>query len=63
MGRFEVFGEDLEKLKDIAHHLVEAESHHQREEDVLFEAEEKGKFEWQYEQEGPVDWKVKIKRI
>lgn len=29
-------GEDMEKLKEIAHHLVEAESHHQREEDVLF---------------------------
>ena len=28
--------EDQEKLKDIAHHLVEAESHHQREEEVLF---------------------------
>ncbi|MBS7281618.1 MAG: DUF438 domain-containing protein, partial [Candidatus Freyarchaeota archaeon] len=27
---------ELEKLKDIAHHLVEAESHHKREEDVLF---------------------------
>lgn len=27
---------DVNKLKDIAHHLVEAESHHQREEDVLF---------------------------
>lgn len=33
---FKSFGDDLEKLKDIAHHLVEAESHHQREEDVLF---------------------------
>lgn len=29
-------GEDVQKLKEIAHHLVEAESHHQREEDVLF---------------------------
>ncbi|MBI2328992.1 MAG: DUF438 domain-containing protein [Chloroflexi bacterium] len=29
-------GEDREKLKDIAHHLVESESHHQREEEVLF---------------------------
>jgi hypothetical protein len=29
-------GEDREKLKEIAHHLVEAESHHQREEDILF---------------------------
>ncbi|MBI2860248.1 MAG: DUF438 domain-containing protein [Chloroflexi bacterium] len=33
---FEAFGADLERLRDIAHHLVEAESHHQREEDVLF---------------------------
>jgi hypothetical protein len=33
---FEGMGEDLEKLKDIAHNLVEAESHHQREEEVLF---------------------------
>lgn len=33
---FEDMGPDLEKLKDIAHHLVEAESHHQREEDALF---------------------------
>jgi DUF438 domain-containing protein len=29
-------GQDLKKLKDITHHLVEAESHHQREEDALF---------------------------
>ncbi len=35
-GRFEDMGRDLEKLKDISHHLVEAESHHQREEEVLF---------------------------
>ncbi len=28
-----------------------------------FEAEEQGKFEWQYEQQGPVDWIVNIKRI
>ena len=34
-------GEDQEKLKDIAHHLVEAESHHQREEEVLFPKLEK----------------------
>jgi uncharacterized protein (DUF2249 family) len=27
-----------------------------------FEAEQKGKFEWQYEQQGPVDWIVNIKR-
>ncbi|MEM3421794.1 MAG: DUF438 domain-containing protein [Candidatus Hadarchaeum sp.] len=33
----------LEKLRDIAHHLVEAESHHKREEDVLFpELERRG---------------------
>ena len=34
-------GEDQEKLKDIAHHLVEAESHHQREEETLFPALER----------------------
>lgn len=28
----------------------------------LFEAEQSGKFEWAYEQEGPVDWIVNIKR-
>lgn len=28
-----------------------------------FEVEHKGKFEWQYKQEGPTDWIVKIKRI
>lgn len=33
---YEDMGQDMEKLKDIAHHLVEAESHHQREEEVLF---------------------------
>ncbi|MBI2252666.1 MAG: DUF438 domain-containing protein [Armatimonadetes bacterium] len=33
---FEEINEDLEKLKDISHHLVEAENHHQREEEVLF---------------------------
>lgn len=27
-----------------------------------FEAEQKGKFLWEYEQEGPVDWIVNIKR-
>ncbi|MFQ6108475.1 MAG: DUF438 domain-containing protein [Candidatus Aminicenantales bacterium] len=32
----EDLGEDIEELRKIAHHLVEAESHHQREEDVLF---------------------------
>jgi hypothetical protein len=38
---FKTMAEDREKLKDIAHHLVEAESHHQREEDVLFPELEK----------------------
>jgi hypothetical protein len=38
---FAEWGADEEKLKDIAHHLVEAESHHQREEDALFPALEK----------------------
>ncbi len=33
---YESLGDDMEKLKDIAHHLIEAESHHQREEDILF---------------------------
>lgn len=33
--------EDLARLKDIAHHLVEAESHHRREEEVLFPRLEK----------------------
>lgn len=34
---------DFERLKDIAHHLLEAEKHHQREEDVLFpELEKRG---------------------
>jgi len=28
-----------------------------------FEAEQKGSFEWEYEQSGPKDWVVKIKRI
>lgn len=28
-----------------------------------FEAEETGKYEWEYEQEGPNDWIVKIKKI
>jgi DUF438 domain-containing protein len=35
-GGAAVTGEDLEALKGIAHHLVDAESHHDREEDVLF---------------------------
>ncbi len=38
---FESMGEDQEKLRDIAHHLVEAESHHQREEEALFPKLEK----------------------
>jgi len=38
---FNEMGEDLDELKDIAHHLVEAESHHQREEEVLFPGLEK----------------------
>jgi DUF438 domain-containing protein len=38
---FEDLGENLEKLKDISHHLVEAESHHQREEEALFPKLEK----------------------
>ena len=38
---FESLGLDIEKLKDITHHLVEAESHHQREEEVLFTRLEK----------------------
>lgn len=28
-----------------------------------FEAEQKGRFEWEYEQRGPKDWIVKIKRL
>ncbi len=38
---FAGMGQDQEKLKDIAHHLVEAENHHQREEKVLFPKLEK----------------------
>ena len=38
---FADMGQDQEKLKDIAHHLVAAESHHQREEEVLFPKLEK----------------------
>ena len=41
INSFKEMGEDQEKLKDISHHLVEAESHHQREEEVLFPALEK----------------------
>lgn len=33
---FKEFGSGLEKLRDAAHQLVEAESHHQREEESLF---------------------------
>ena len=33
---FAELGQDLKKLEDISHHLVEAESHHQREEEALF---------------------------
>lgn len=35
-GGAPVPAEELEALKGIAHHLVDAESHHQREEDILF---------------------------
>jgi len=28
-----------------------------------FEAEQDGKFQWEYEKEGPVDWIVNVKRI
>ena len=38
---FESMGQDLEKLEDLSHHLVEAESHHQREEEALFPKLEK----------------------
>lgn len=41
IGGFSSMGKDLEKLQDIAHHLVEAESHYQREEEVLFPELEK----------------------
>ena len=33
---FEGFQQELESLQEAAHHLVEAENHHQREEEVLF---------------------------
>jgi DUF438 domain-containing protein len=36
IGSFEIAGVELDELKEVAHHLVEAESHHQREEDVIF---------------------------
>ncbi len=35
-SRFEDMGQDLELLMEVSHHLVEAESHHQREEEALF---------------------------
>ena len=38
---FQAMGNDVEKLKEIAHHLVEAESHHKREEEALFPAMER----------------------
>ena len=41
INSFESMEPNLEKLADIAHHLVEAESHHQREEDSLFPRLEK----------------------
>lgn len=41
MNQYEEMGDDLEILKDCAHHLVEAESHHQREEEALFPRIEK----------------------
>lgn len=36
MTTFKDFEKDEKNLREIAHHLVEAESHHQREEEVLF---------------------------
>lgn len=39
----EIEEEDMEKLEHIAHHLVEAEKHHEREEEVIFpRLEDKG---------------------
>ncbi|OGO35728.1 MAG: hypothetical protein A2147_06585 [Chloroflexi bacterium RBG_16_57_8] len=40
-GSVEELGADLKELVDVAHHLVEAESHHQREEEALFPELEK----------------------
>ncbi len=41
--KFEECGEEVKKLRHIAHHLLEAEAHHKREEDVLFpELEKRG---------------------
>ena len=37
----EALGEDLATLEEVAHHLVETESHHQREEETLFLALER----------------------
>ena len=41
LNSLEELGPDLGRLEDISHHLVEAESHHQREEEVLFPKLEK----------------------
>lgn len=38
---FDSIGPGLERLKDVSYHLVEAESHHRREEEVLFPKLEK----------------------
>lgn len=38
---YEAMGKDLDLLQDIAHHLVDAEKHHQREEEALFPRIEK----------------------
>ena len=35
-GSYAEMGQDFDTLKDIAHHLAEAEKHHQREEEALF---------------------------
>lgn len=35
-GSYDQIEEELERLDDIAHHLLEAESHHEREEEALF---------------------------
>lgn len=41
MESFEDMGDEIENLKEISHHLIEAESHHQREEEALFPMLEK----------------------
>ncbi len=41
MNSYAEMGGDLAKLQDIAHHLIEAEAHHLREEEALFPAIEK----------------------